>query len=584
MAREVDVVVIGSGHNGLVAAAYLARAGAQVEVLERNPVPGGAVATEELTLPGFRHDTFSSWHPLFHLSAAFAELGDELRARGLEYANTDLPAATAYGDGAAVCAYRDPERTASGFAGRDDRVYAGELERFGAHAETIAELLGTELWSRRAARLALRLTRRLGRRGALELARDVTASARSWLESRFEGDAPARLYGPWVLHTGLSPDAAGGAFQLLALAGGLHQVGMPVVRGGSLRLVEALVRLIEDHGGAVRTGTTVERILVERGRAVGVIAAGEEARARRAVIANVTPTQLYGQLLPAGTAPPRAVEQAQRFRYCARGDMQIHLALDEPPRWRDERLAGAAVVHVTEGLDAIAVACAEASAGLLPARPTIVCGQPTALDPSRAPGGKGDSLDPAPGDPLPAAGRRRRGDRRRGRGVDQLARGGVLGAHRGTARPARRKPPGGDHRPSDRVADRARAPQPQPATRGSVRRGDRPRPKLPLAPPPRLRLAPHAGAAPLPVRREHLSGAGPQCGLGADRRPGAVGEGGSGERAGSEGSPGARHDHGRVRAGRDPASAPARGTVAGPCGLPLEPQVLIKYFRGRRSL
>ena len=117
MAREVDVVVIGSGHNGLVAAAYLARAGAQVEVLERNPVPGGAVATEELTLPGFRHDTFSSWHPLFHLSAAFAELGDELRARGLEYANTDLPAATAYGDGAAVCAYRDPERTASEFAG-----------------------------------------------------------------------------------------------------------------------------------------------------------------------------------------------------------------------------------------------------------------------------------------------------------------------------------------------------------------------------------------------------------------------------------------------------------------------------------
>jgi phytoene dehydrogenase-like protein len=388
MAREVDVVVIGSGHNGLVAAAYLARAGAQVEVLERNPVPGGAVATEELTLPGFRHDTFSSWHPLFHLSAAFAELGDELRARGLEYANTDLPAATAYGDGAAVCAYRDPERTASEFAGRDDRVYAAELERFGAHAETIAELLGTELWSRRAARLALRLTRRLGRRGALELARDVTASARSWLESRFEGDAPARLYGPWVLHTGLSPDAAGGAFQLLALAGGLHQVGMPVVRGGSLRLVEALVRLIEDHGGAVRTGTTVERILVERGRAVGVIAAGEEARARRAVIANVAPTQLYGQLLPAGTAPPRAVEQAQRFRYCARGDMQIHLALDEPPRWRDERLAGAAVVHVTEGLDAIAVACAEASAGLLPARPTIVCGQPTALDPSRAPEGR----------------------------------------------------------------------------------------------------------------------------------------------------------------------------------------------------
>src|SRR5918911_3469582 len=114
MAREVDVVVIGSGHNGLVAAAYLARAGAHVEVLERNPVPGGAVATEELTEPGFRHDTFSSWHPLFHTSAAWAELGDELRARGLDYVNAeDVVTATVRRDGGAIVAHRDPARTAA---------------------------------------------------------------------------------------------------------------------------------------------------------------------------------------------------------------------------------------------------------------------------------------------------------------------------------------------------------------------------------------------------------------------------------------------------------------------------------------
>src|ERR671915_1024171 len=89
MSRSVDAVVIGSGHNGLVAAAYLARAGWRVEVLERNELAGGAVATEELTRPGYRHDTFSSWHPLFHLSAAWAELGPELRARGLEYVNAE---------------------------------------------------------------------------------------------------------------------------------------------------------------------------------------------------------------------------------------------------------------------------------------------------------------------------------------------------------------------------------------------------------------------------------------------------------------------------------------------------------------
>src|SRR5580704_8023469 len=83
MTAARDAIVIGSGHNGLVAAAYLARAGLSVEVLERNAVAGGAVASEELTEPGFLHDTFSAWHPLFKLSAAYGELGPELADRGL---------------------------------------------------------------------------------------------------------------------------------------------------------------------------------------------------------------------------------------------------------------------------------------------------------------------------------------------------------------------------------------------------------------------------------------------------------------------------------------------------------------------
>src|ERR1019366_3026197 len=103
---RVDAGVIGSGHNGLVAAAYLARAGLDVELLERNGVAGGTVASEELTQPGFVHDTFSAWHPLFVLSATFAELGAELAARGLEYANTpEETTANVRADGRTVIAY-----------------------------------------------------------------------------------------------------------------------------------------------------------------------------------------------------------------------------------------------------------------------------------------------------------------------------------------------------------------------------------------------------------------------------------------------------------------------------------------------
>src|ERR1700749_1665768 len=129
MADTCDVVVIGSGHNGLVAAAYLARAGLSVEVLERNAVAGGAVATEELTEPGFLHDTFSSWPPLFKLSAAFAELGPEL---ALHHCWTEgATPANVRSDGTVTLAYRDAERTAEGLAPRDRAAYLGEMQSFG---------------------------------------------------------------------------------------------------------------------------------------------------------------------------------------------------------------------------------------------------------------------------------------------------------------------------------------------------------------------------------------------------------------------------------------------------------------------
>ena len=117
--------------------------------------------------------------------------------------------------------------------------------------------------------------------------------------------------------------------------------------------------------------------------AVGVVAAGETIEASRAVLANVTPQALYGRLLG------REVEEAKRFRF-GRGEMQIHFALSEPPRWRgDERLGRTAIVHLTPGLDGVSRAVNEAERGLLPAEATVVVGQPLAVDPSRAPEGKG---------------------------------------------------------------------------------------------------------------------------------------------------------------------------------------------------
>jgi phytoene dehydrogenase-like protein len=165
---------------------------------------------------------------------------------------------------------------------------------------------------------------------------------------------------------------------------------MPVPRGGGARLVDALVRLIRDHGGVCETGQDVERVLVQSGAAAGVrVAGGATVTAQRAVVCNVTPPQLYGRLLAGGDVPAEVAEAGRRFRF-GRSEMQIHFALSEPPRWDgDERLGRTAIVHVTPGLDGVSRAVNEAERGLLPAEATIVAGQPLAVDPSRAPEGRG---------------------------------------------------------------------------------------------------------------------------------------------------------------------------------------------------
>ncbi|HEY8773263.1 MAG TPA: NAD(P)/FAD-dependent oxidoreductase, partial [Gaiellaceae bacterium] len=222
------------------------------------------------------------------------------------------------------------------------------------------------------------------RRGLVEFVGNVLSSCRDWTVETFEDEHARGLLAPWVLHTGLGPDAASSGFMTQVIGVALELGGMPVPRGGGVRLVEALRGIVEDAGGACETGRHVERVVVELGRATGVRTVdGEVIEAQRAVLANVTPQQLYGELLGGGGP----VEEARRFRF-GRGGMQIHFALSEPPRWQgDERLGRTAMVHLTPGLDGVSRAVNEADRGLLPAEATVVVGQPMAVDPSRAPDG-----------------------------------------------------------------------------------------------------------------------------------------------------------------------------------------------------
>src|SRR5438094_23871 len=269
---DYDAILIGSGVNSLACGALLAREGWRVCVLERNDWFGGAIRTAELTEPGFAHDVFSAWHPLWVGGGAHAQLADDLAARGLEYLNTDLPTATAFPDGEAAFLLRDGDGNAQELG----EEWRGVLERFFPNADLAFGVLGTELWSPSGLAFGAKALRRLGRGGAAAFAGELLQTSRDWLTQTFTSPRAHGVLAPWVLHTGLGPDAATSGFMTQVIAVAVQEGGMPIPRGGGAKLVDALVALIREHGGVCETARDVDQVVVSGGEASGIrLADGE---------------------------------------------------------------------------------------------------------------------------------------------------------------------------------------------------------------------------------------------------------------------------------------------------------------------
>jgi phytoene dehydrogenase-like protein len=390
MDDSVDIAIIGSGINSLVAAAELALDGKRVCIIESADRLGGFIHSGERTLPGFVHDTFSSWHPLFVSGGAYAALGKELHARGLEYCNTtsevtaSVAADPATGAQRVVIAHRDPAETVFE-SPRDHAAYLAMLDDLGRNAGTVFGAFGAELRSfPEVAKIAFGTVRRGRISGTETFVRDSVMSGRNYVRSRFDGWEADQLWSPWLLHAGLGPDQATGGVMLPVMAMSMHGFGLPVVKGGASRLVAAFDSLLRDNGARIMLETEAEEILVSGTTVTGVRTSHGVVTADT-VLANVSPQALYGQLL---RQPPAAAAQAAEKYQNGRGAMQIHLALDRPVEWLDPRLNKVPLVHISNGSDSTGIACAQAEAGLLPHEPTVVVGQQCVLDPSRAPEGK----------------------------------------------------------------------------------------------------------------------------------------------------------------------------------------------------
>ena len=391
MSAASDAVVIGAGHNGLVAAILLAKAGWSVTVLERNEQPGGAVRTEEVTVPGFKHDLFAMSLNAFVGSAFFAEYKDELFANGLALAISPKPFGSVFPDGRFVGVSTNADETLSSVRAVSPSD-AESWQRLDTHFRKIAPhlfaTLATPMPSAAAVLAVLGGVRALGWKWPLELTRLAAQSAREFAEEQFERRELHALIASWGMHLDFAPDLPGGGLFAYLNAFVFAEHGLAIGRGGARTLIDALVSLLRAYGGRVVTGTDAERVVVERGRAAAVIAGGERYEARRAVIANLTPTGLFSRLLGKVDLSAEFRRRVDRYRF-GPGTLVIHLALDDLPAWRaGEAVRDFSYVHVGPYLDDMGLAYQQAAAGLLPAQPMLVVGQPTVSDSTRAPDGK----------------------------------------------------------------------------------------------------------------------------------------------------------------------------------------------------
>ena len=356
-----DAVVIGAGPNGLVAAAHLALAGARVLVVEAAEQPGGGLRTEELTLPGFRHDVCAAILPLSVASPAMRSL--PLEEHGVRWVHPPVALAHPLDGRPAALLYRELDRTCDAIAtAAGDRADAEAWEALmrpvvDAGADVIDGLLNPLSVPRHP--LALARFARHGLGGAEALAR-----------RRFEGSGARALLAGLAAHSMLRLDQRPTAAYAVLLGALAHHVGWPLAAGGSSSVARALVSIIESNGGEIVVGETVTD--------------HRQLPTATAVIADVSPPGLLsilGDRLPAGYR-----RRIRRYRF-GPGVFKLDWALSDPVPWTDPSVANAATVHLGGTLEEIAAVEAEVLAGRHPEQPFVLLAQQSLFDDSRAPGG-----------------------------------------------------------------------------------------------------------------------------------------------------------------------------------------------------
>ncbi|MCK6630559.1 MAG: FAD-dependent oxidoreductase [Anaerolineae bacterium] len=399
---DYDAIIIGGGHNGLVTAAYLAKAGRKVLVLERRPIVGGAAVTEEL-IPGFKFSSCADG--LGGLSPAIVR-DLNLQRHGLEYLSADPAIFAPQPDGRALTIWRDPQRTTreiERFSKQDAARYPDFIALIGKVSSLVGALMTVtppHMPRPAAADLPelLKLlgpARRLSKKDIHDTLRILPMSVADLLDEWFESDALRGL----IAARGISgitwgPRAAGTAYTLLySCAGDGQPFGSGgIVKGGMGGLTQAIAGAAWHNGAEIRTGVEVAEIIVERGQTNGVRLDNGQVITAAAIISNADPRTTFMKLVDPAYLDPFFVKQVQNIKYRGAG-ARVHLALKELPQFTalngsdpGELLRG--YIRIVPSLNYLEKAFDAAKYGQFARQPYLDVTIPSLLDPGLAPAGQ----------------------------------------------------------------------------------------------------------------------------------------------------------------------------------------------------